>query len=89
MLNVMWLRRRVTGVVVRGNGFSYSCTRAFWGAWRCGRCQRAEIPAPALGQQCPGCQAEVVATQRGLDLWSALLVIVVLVATWVALAWWR
>jgi hypothetical protein len=82
-------RGRVTGVVVRGDGFAYACTRGLWGAWRCGRCQTAELREPAVGQRCPGCQAEVVATQRGLDLWIALIVIVTLVATWVALAWWR
>ena len=84
-----WPRGRVTGVVVRGNGFAYACTRWLWGAWRCGRCQRAVIRDPVLGQHCPGCQAEVIATQRGLDLWSALMVIIMLIAAWVALALWR
>jgi hypothetical protein len=47
------------------------------------------IRDPVLGQHCPGCQAEVIATQRGLDLWSALMVIIMLIAAWVALALWR
>jgi len=36
-----------------------------------------------------GCRAEVVATQRGLDLWIALLVIIMLITAWMALALWR
>jgi len=31
----------------------------------------------------------VVATQRGLDLWIALLVIIMLITAWMALALWR
>ena len=46
--------------------------------------------APHVGQHCPVCQAEVVATRRGWSvLWFVLLVMVVLVLGWVGLTWWR
>ena len=81
--------RRVSAVVVRKSGLVYMSRRQARGVWRCGRCGRGEIREPEAGSRCPACQAEVVAVQRGADVWTLLLVLVVLVAAWVALAWWR
>ena len=81
--------RRVAAVVVRANGFSYTCRRDAVGAWRCGRCEQAEIPQPEIGRRCGACEAEVVGVQRGLDVWVMILVLLVLLATGAALAWWR
>jgi hypothetical protein len=80
---------RATGVVVQASGFSYACRRDAEGAWRCGRCEQGLIQHPEIGRRCVACEAEVVAVQRGMDLWVMLLVVLVLVATWAALAWWR
>jgi len=81
--------RRVTGVVVRASGFSYACPRDAEGAWRCGRCERGEIRQPEIGRRCAACEAEVVGVQRGMDVWVILLVLLMLVAVWAALTWWR
>ena len=81
--------RRATGVVVRASGFTYASRRDVGGAWRCGRCNRHAIRYPDVGRRCAGCGAEVVAVQRGLDVWILLLVVVMLVGAWAALTWWR
>ena len=81
--------RRVTGVAVRASGFTYACRRDVGGVWHCGRCNRSEIRNPDLGRRCPACEAEVIAVQRGLDVWILVLVVITLVAAWAALMWWR
>jgi Zn finger protein HypA/HybF involved in hydrogenase expression len=81
--------RRVTAVVVRASGFAYACRRDVEEAWRCGRCERGVIQHPEIGRRCVACEAEVVAVQRGRDLWVMMLVVLILVATWAALTWWR
>jgi hypothetical protein len=54
--------------------------------WLCGRCEQGVLVAPQIGDLCPVCQAEVIATRPRHRAWLLLILLALLVA-WLAMTW--